>query len=293
MSGPLAPNPTRASIAHRARRRLLRGSLCLVLLCALTAAAALAHGQGPRLRIGVYGQDPPKSFVNAFGELAGFDIDVARALCERIRAECELVPSDWAELMSGLEENRFTAVVASLSITEARRQQMGFTRPYYRSPGRFVAREGHLSAHDPERLTGLKIGVRRGTTFDHYVSDNYAETSEIHRYSTQPDALLDLVLGRIDVILGDHIALEENFLKLPQGQGFAFVGPPVADPRWFGDGNGVAVPLRNPGMLRTLDRAVADLQANGTLRRISERWFGYDVQDLTASLQSQTASAVE
>jgi ABC-type amino acid transport substrate-binding protein len=276
-----------ALMASMVRRRILRRSVCLVLLCALTAAA---HGQGPRLRIGVYGQDPPKSFVDAFGELAGFDIDVARALCERIRAECELVSSGWAELISGLEENRFNAVVASLSITEARREHMGFTRPYYSSPGRFVAREGRLGALDPERLKGLKIGVRRGTTFDHYVSDNYAEASEIHRYSTQPDALLDLVLGRIDVILGDHIAIEENFLKLPQGQGFAFVGPPVADARWLGHGNGVAVPLRNPGMLRILDRAAADIRANGALRRISERWFSYDVQDLTAALPSDTTS---
>lgn len=278
------PRLTAASVRRRSVRRILAGLLPVALLCALTAAV---QGQGPRLRIGVYGQDPPKSFVDETGTLTGFDIDVARALCAQMRAECELVPSDWSELISGLEENRFNAVVASVSITEERRQRIGFTRAYYTSPGRFVSREGTV---EPEPLKGVKIGVRRGTTFDQYVTDNYTEAGEVHRYTTQPDALLDLVLGRIDLILGDHIAIEENFLKLPQGEGFAFVGPPVADSRWFGDGNGVAAPLRNPGMLRILDQAVADIQANGTLRRISERWFGYDVQDLTADLQAGTVT---
>lgn len=274
---------------HRASRRILFRLLSIALGVGISFAA---QAEAIRLRIGVYGQDPPKSFVDETGKLTGFDIDVARALCAQVRAQCELVPSDWSDLIPGLQERRFNAVVASMSITDARRKLIAFTRAYYNSPGRFVAREGRVRSVDREGIKGLKIGVRRGTTFDNYATDNFSGVSEIYRYSTQPDALLDLMLGRIDLILGDHITIDQNFLKMPQGQGFAFVGPPVADTRWFGYGNGVAVPKGDPGMLQIIDRAVADMQAKGALRRISERWFGYDVSDLTSDLQAQRKSRV-
>lgn len=261
---------------HRAPRPI---AALLLILALLTGVGVAAESELLRLRIGVYGQDPPKSFVDASGTLSGFDIDVARALCAKVRAECELVPSDWSELIPGLQEHRFNAVIASMSITDARRELIDFTRAYYSSPARFLAREGRVASIGPEALKGLKIGVRRGTTFDNYVTDNFSGIGDIHRYSTQPDALLDLVLGRIDLILGDHITLAQTFLKTPQGKGFVFVGAPVADTRWFGYGNGVALPKGEAGMLQILDRAVADMQAKGGLQRISERWFGYDVGD--------------
>jgi hypothetical protein len=160
------------------------------------------------------------------------------------------------------------------------------------SPARFVARDGRIASVGPESLQGLKIGVRRGTTFDNYLTDNFSGVSDIHRYSTQPDALLDLVLGRIDLILGDHITLEQNFLESPQGEGFGFIDAPVTDSRWFGYGNGVALPKGDPGMRQILDRAVADMQAKGVLRRISERWFGYQVRDLSAELRPGAKAAV-
>jgi len=259
----------------------------------LLLAPLVAPGgpDGALLRVGVFGQDPPRSFLDHNGSLAGLDIDVARALCQAIGAECELVPVDWDSLIAGLVEGRFHFVVASISITDARRERIGFTRPYYNTPGRFIARRGRFQAINPETATGLRIGVRRGTTFDKYVTDNLSAGKEIIRYSTQPDALVDLRLGRLDLVLGDHMVLDRTFLSTRSGADFELVGGPVADARWFGYGNGIALPKGAVDLRDQLDRAVADIHANGVFDAIQTKWIGYDVRDLTGDLQRKAEAA--
>jgi arginine/ornithine transport system substrate-binding protein len=251
----------------------------LLLLLALPVDAA-------RLRLGVYGQDPPLSFIDEDGEIAGFDIDFAHALCRQAQLDCDLIQSDWDELLPGLVQRRFDAVVASVSITDDRREIVAFTRPYYDSPARFVAHKGRFSGLDPTRLTGARIGVRRSTTFDRYATDNLAQRNEIYHYSTQPDALADLVLGRIDLVLGDHIALQENFLSTESGEGYELAGLPISDSRWFGHGIGVAVAKGDSTLLRMLDLAVAALHRNGIFDLIRRRWFPYDIRHLTKTLEA-------
>jgi ABC-type amino acid transport substrate-binding protein len=258
-------------------------SLLLTLILALPSEAA-------RLRVGVYGQDPPLSFIDSHGQLVGFDIDFARALCRQARFDCELIQTDWQELLPRLAQRRLDAVVASVSITDERRELVAFTRPYYNSPGRFAARKGRFPELDPETLAGLQIGVPRQTTFDRYATDTLGERVDIHRYSTRQDTLADLVLGRTDLVLGDHIALWENFLSTDAGAGFELVGPPLADSRWFGDGIGVAVAKGDTALLRLLDQAIAELNRNGEFDLIRRRWFDYDIRDLTAALQAEEAA---
>ena len=254
----------------RARRPARRGA-GLVLLALLSIGAWPAAAEG--LRIGVYGQDPPRSFVDADGKLRGLDVDVAHALCAATHIQCELVAIEWSALLPALETRRVDAVVASVSITDERRARVDFTRAYYRTPARFIAREGEVDGAAPASLAGKRIGVRRGTTFDAYVTEHYGAVAEVVRYSTQPDALLDLTLGRVDVVLGDAAVLEETFLATDHGEPFAFVGPPLWAPRWFGDGQGVAVAPGEPGLRGMLDRAVADISLNGVFERIWQRWF--------------------
>ncbi|WP_295887637.1 transporter substrate-binding domain-containing protein [uncultured Thiohalocapsa sp.] len=240
----------------------------LALALLLAAAPGLAD-----LRIGVFGQDPPFSFVDENGALAGFDIDIAEALCAQARFECELVPTDWGGLLRGLEERDLDAVVASVAITEARRERVLFTRPYYRSQSRFVAPAGGFDAVTPAALMGKRIGVWRDTTMDAYLSANYAGHAVIVRYSTQLGALLDLVLGRVDLVLGDALSLQRNFLDTPHAADFELVGPPIDAPEWLGDGIGVAVARHNRGLRQLLDRTIADIHVNGVFERIRRRWL--------------------
>jgi ABC-type amino acid transport substrate-binding protein len=280
---PRVPQPRPARLlAARLLAPML--SLAIALMLALPADAA-------RLRVGVYGQDPPLSFIDSNGQLAGFDIDFARALCRQAGFDCELIQTDWQELLPALVRRRLDAVVASLSITDERRELVAFTRPYYDSPGRFIiARSGRFDELDPETLTGVQIGVPRQTTFDRYATDTLSEWAEIHRYTTRQDALADLVLGRTDLVIGDHIALRENFLATEVGEGFELVGEPLADSRWFGDGIGVAVAKGDTALLERLDQAIGELHRNGVFDLIRRRCFDYGIRNLTATLRAEEAA---
>ncbi|WP_200388829.1 transporter substrate-binding domain-containing protein [Thiocapsa imhoffii] len=258
-----------------------------MLLCLILAVIVVPPAAASRLRIAVFGQDPPLSFIDYQGQLAGFDIDFAQALCRQIRFECELIPTEWEELLTGLVQRRVDAVVASISITDERREQVAFTRPYYDSPGRFVARRGRFTEFDPASLAGAQIGVARATTFDAYATDQLGERNTLYRYSTRRDALADLVLGRTDLVFGDHIALHENFLSTEAGAGFELIGPPVSDRAWFGDGIGVAVAKGDTALLALLDEAIAELNRNGVFELIRRGWFDYDIRNLSTTLQAQ------
>ncbi len=229
------------------------------------------------LRIGVQPADPPFIYTDSNGELRGFDIDIARALCEKIDAECRLVPTDWEDLIPSLREGRLEAVVSSLSITDKRRKLVDFTQKYYESPARFIARRDSDIEISEAGLKGRVIGVKRGTTWEDYVTDNYQDIADIRRYGQQEDALVDLVLGRLDLVFGDSIANRENFLNRKVGRDFEFVGPALSDPRWFGHGLGIAVRKRDSRLRDRLNKAIRAIRADGTYLQIQDRYFSYDI----------------
>ncbi len=242
--------------------------LTLLLLTATTAA-------GDVLRIGINPFAPPMGYLDEYNQPTGFNIDIALALCERLDAECQLIPSTFAELIPGLQARRFDAVVASLSITEARRELVEFTDRYYTSPARFVA--AREAAIDPANLNGRRIGVVRGTTSAAYLEANHADRATVVRYGYQNEALLDLQLGRLDLVLGDAIALRENFLRTEAGRNYRFSGPELDDPRWFGTGIGIAVQKGNDTLRQRFNQAIQALREDGTYLQIQDRYFDYDI----------------
>ena len=282
----LPPHPAVSAMS----RQLSCSFLALALALAGTFQAGADTG-APTLRVGVDDQDPPLSFLADDGRLAGFDIDVANALCAALKARCELIRSEWDALIPGLTEHRLDFVVASMAITEKRRELVDFTRAYYDRPGRFIGRRGRLHEATPQSVKGLRIGVVSRTTYDDYATDNLSRSATITRYRSQPDALLDLLMGRIDLVLDDHLVLEQNFLRKGSGAGFEFIGGPLADTHWFGDGAGIAVAKGDDSLRELLDRAVADIHANGVFEHIELEWFGYDVRDLTGDLERDARAA--
>ena len=110
------------------------------------------------LRVGVQNERPPFSFSDDDGELQGFDVEIAWALCAALEGECELVPLEFTALLPGLQEGRIDAAVASMSITEERLQLVDFTDKYYQASNRFVARRGAASTSrrraSPARRSG-------------------------------------------------------------------------------------------------------------------------------------------
>lgn len=237
--------------------------------------AGVAAAQAP-LKLGVEGAYPPFSMIAKSGQLEGFDIDIAQALCQRMQVKCELVQMEFDALIPGLKAKKIDAIVASMSITPERRKNVDFSVKYYHTPARLVARVGALPEVTPAALKGTKIGVQRTTIHDRFATANFKD-SQIVRYAKQDEVFLDMKSGRIDATLVDVVAADEGFLKTPAGQGFAFVGPSYTDPAFFGDGAGIAVRKGDNALRQRLDAAIAAIRADGTYKRIMDKYFAYDI----------------
>lgn len=255
----------------------------LALLIALAAAAGTAAAQAPdwkKVRIGVEGAYPPFSEVGPDGKLKGFDIDIALALCAQIKAECTLVQQEWDGMIPALQSRKFDAIIASMAITEERRKVVNFTDKYMNTPARLVAKADLRFEPTPAGLKGKRIGVQRSTIHDRFVTETFKD-SEIVRYAKQDEAYLDLAAGRVDVLMADSVAVDGGFLKKPQGKGFAFFGPSFNDPKYFGYGAGIAVRKADTELQARFNAAIPAIRANGTYKRIQDKYFDFDVYSET------------
>lgn len=256
-------------------KRIFPAALALAAFLASNAAQA---ADAPRtLRIATEGVYPPFSMRTPAGELTGFDVEIARALCAEMQAECEIVAQDWDGIVPGLLAGKYDAIVASMVVTEDRKRKVDFTQPYYVTPNRFMARAGTELEVTADWMRGKAIGVQRGTVHDAFMSDNFEGIAEIRRYGAQDDANADLAAGRLDAVLTDVFSAEEAFLNRPEGAGFAFVGPAMDDPRWFGAGNAIALRKGETELREALGAAISRIRENGVYAKINARYFPYDV----------------
>ncbi len=248
------------------------------------AAAALALVAGTasakewkKVRIGVEGAYPPFSWVDPDGTLKGFDIDIADALCKEMGAECTLVQQDWDGIIPALLARKYDAIIASMSITEERKKKVAFSDKYYSTPAKFVRKKGSGIEISKAGLAGKAVGVQRATTHDNFITGEFGDTVEIKRYATQDEAYLDAVAGRIDLLLADSVAMDDGFLKTDQGKDFEFVGPSYSDPKYFGDGAGIATRKGDADLVMKLNAAIQTILKDGTYKAINDKYFEFDV----------------
>ena len=132
---------------------------------ALTAGTALAASHAQTIKIGTEGAYAPFNSLNAAGELEGFDIDIAKALCEEMEVTCEFVTQDWDGIIPALQAGNYDAIIASMSITDERKEQVDFTNKYYNTPPAIaVPKDSELTEATPEALAGKTIGAQGSTT---------------------------------------------------------------------------------------------------------------------------------
>lgn len=249
----------------------------LFTIAMLTSVSGTHAKEWKQIRIGVEGAYPPFSSVTAGGQLVGFDIDIAIALCEVLEAECSLVPQDWDGIIPALLARKYDAIIASMSITEERKKKVAFSGKYYSESARFVHRKGSGITISKTGLSGKSVGVQRATTYDNFITDVFGKSVDIKRYSTQEDAFLDIAAGRIDLILGSSIAVADGFLSTAQGANFEFVGGSYSDPQYFGDGIGIAVRKQNTDLVEKFNQAIRTLRSSGKYKAINDKYFDFDI----------------
>ena len=256
-------------------KRLL--STLVVAAAVALSAASIDAKEWKKVRIGVEGAYPPFSYVDPDGKLAGFDIDIANALCAQMGAECTLVQQDWDGIIPALLARKYDAIIASMSITPDRKKKVAFTNKYYQTPAKFAAKRGSGIEISKAGLKGKTVAVQRATTHDNFITGEFGDSVNIKRYATQDEAYLDAVSGRVDLLLADSVAMDDGFLKTDKGKDWQFVGPDYSDPKYFGDGAGIAVRKQDEDLVAKLNKAIQDIRASGTYDAIAKKYFDFNV----------------
>ena len=256
----LSPRPT----------QLRRRSLAMAFASCLWVGTVCAQGS---YRIATEGAYPPWSFKDAQGALQGWDVEIANVLCEKMKAKCEIVAQDWDGIIPGLIARKYDMIVASMAITEQRRQRVAFSAKYKETVSRFVARKGTAPDVSPAALKGKTIGVQRGSVQAAYLAQHYRD-AELKFYDTPQAAELDLVAGRLQYIFGNMVTYHVGFLKTPEAKDFAFTGPDLKG-GILGDGNGIAVRKDDGQTLSRVNAALEAIRADGTYDRITAKYFPF------------------
>jgi len=242
-----------------------------------TWAGPAAAKDWTELRIGVDAAYKPFTYKTEDGKLTGFDIDIANALCTEMKAKCTFIEQNWDGIIPALNARKFDAIISSMSITDERKRAVEFTNKYYETPTRVVAKAGSPLG-TVESLKNKRVGVLKASVQEKYAQGVLAPAgATVIGYDTQEQVYLDLKSGRIDATVADAVEAGEGFLKSPDGQGFAFVGPELRDPKYFGYGAGIAVRKADGDLRDKLNAALKAIRANGTYKQINDKYFNFDV----------------
>lgn len=252
-------------------------AFAFAVLAALTPMRAAAH-EWVHIRIASEGGHPPFNFVDAMGQLQGFEIDLARAVCNRLKAKCEFIVQDFTGLLPALVAGRYDAVFSSLTITEERRRFVEFSNKYYSTRAMFVTnRAKPVTSVKPQGLKGKVIGAKLGSTNARILQEAYApEGAEIKLYVTHDEARLDLARGRVDALIGDKTALLDWLEKSPIAACCEVVGDDVTLPATYSTGIGVAMRKSDGDLKALIDGAIAQLRVDGGYEQIRQKYFSFD-----------------
>ena len=216
---------------------------------------------------------PPFDYAGPDGNPAGFNVDLARMLCEEIKATCTIQARRFDTLLDALNDNRGDAVIASIAATAETRQKADFTDPYYRTPARFVARaDSGMGDVLPELVEGKKIAVVAGTAHEAFLKQMFTE-AEVRSYPTADAAREALRNKEVDLLFGDGIALSFWLNGTDSGGCCVFRGGPFLESRFFGEGVGIAVKRGNDLLRQALNWALFRQWEKGSFTDLWLRYF--------------------
>lgn len=243
----------------------------VALLAASWALLSSTASYAEKMRIVTEGAYPPFSKIDVSGAPVGFDVDIAVALCQEMKVDCEIVTQEWDGIIPGLMAQKYDAAVASMSISEERKKSVDFTRPYYSNKLQFIGPKSQPLDISTQGLRGKTIGAQRSTVASLWFEEN-RKGVDLRLYGNQEEALSDLSAGRLDAIIAD-IYVSYAWLRTREGSLFEFKGPVVYDD----DKVAIAVRKGNSGLRERFNNALKRIRENGTYARINARYFPFDI----------------
>lgn len=247
------------------------------IIVSLFLAALVACSQQedtPAVKIAVDVPYEPFEFKAPDGTLTGFEIDLGNAVCAEMKIQCEWIVQGWDGIIPGLLAFKYDAIMSSMSITDERKEKVAFTNGYYNTPSAWFAKKGaELNVADPTAMAGKKIGVQRGTVQDDEATATYVD-SEILRYGTADELVIDLYGERLDAVLLDLPVGESTIVKGDKGADYEMAGDTIQ----IGDGVAIALRKEDSDLLSKFNTALDTVKANGVYDEIRKKYFEYEIK---------------
>ncbi|MEQ5839077.1 amino acid ABC transporter substrate-binding protein [Paraburkholderia acidicola] len=254
----------------------IRSILLIGLLQVATATAAFAADGLAQIKaagvfkIGTEGTYAPFTFHDASNQLTGFDVEIGRAIAQRLGVKAEFVEGKWDGLIAGLDAGRYDAVINEVAMTDARKVKYDFSTPYIVSHAALIVRSDNTTIKTFADLKGKKSANTLTSNFGKIAVANGADVVGVQGFNESVDLLTS---GRVDATINDSL----SYLDFKKHRPDAKVKIAALDDSGDADKSAVLIRKGNPELLAAIDKALADIKADGTYLKISEKYFGKDV----------------
>ena len=245
-------------------------------LIALAVAAIAAPAFAADLKVAVDPTYEPFTFKTPKGEVSGFDVDIAKAVCEQIKRKCVFVEQVWDSMIPGLQAKKYDVIVSSMSMTDERRRVVDFSDRYYKTPSAVVLKKS-AAYTGPASTKGLKIGVLKGSTQEKWAMGELKPAgATVIPYEAQDQVYLDIKSGRLDGTVADKVEVHGGFLRKPEGADYGYKGPDQYETKYYGDGIGIALRKNQGDLKKQINEAIKTIRSNGTYNTIAKKYFDFD-----------------
>ncbi len=271
-------------------RPVLAAFLALGLFTGLAEAKDWTH-----IRVATEGAYPPFNSTTSDGKVIGYEPDLLKSVCDRLKITCDTIVQDWDGLIPGLKAGKFDAIMSGMSITPKREETLTFTIPYTQSPTTFAVMSDSALAKLPLTGVGLdvtdqkaaldKLAPLRDALKDKVVGVQVATIQadlmgqllpgiELRSYKTNDEVALDLQAGRVDAWIGSQSNLSSG-VKAAKGE-MVYAGPLLKN-GLLGKGSAMGLRKEDADLKVLLDKGLSEAMADGTAQRLSVQWFGFDI----------------
>ncbi|MBV4419220.1 amino acid ABC transporter substrate-binding protein [Clostridium tyrobutyricum] len=231
------------------------------------------------LKIGLEDSFPPMEFRDSKNQLKGFDVDMATEIGKRLGVKTQFVPTDFNGIILALKSGKFDAIISGMSITDERKKQIDFSKPYFMSGQIIIVKNGNKSITKSDNLADKTVGVELGTTGDKSSQDldkklkekQSKGIKEIKKYDKATDALQDLQTGRSDAVIIDE-PVGRYYVSADDKKGkYA-----VLSEKLTSEPMGIGFKKGDKELEESVQKSIDEMKKDGTMSKLSIKWFGTD-----------------
>lgn len=220
------------------------------------------------IKIGTEGTYAPFTFHDIANKLVGFDVEIGEAVAKKLGVKPEFIEGKWDGLIAGLDAKRYDTVINQVGITEARKQKYAFSAPYIASKAVLIVRANDDTIKGFEDLKGKKSAQSLTSNFGKLAEASGAELVGTDGF----DQSIQLVLTRrADATVNDSLSFLDFKKKQPQAP------VKIVAEKADADYSGIIVRKGDDDLVSAINKAIADIKADGTYKTISDKYFGQDV----------------